>query len=114
LPETYDDKITNEATTLIIANLNNPEFTVDILAKQLCLSRSQLYRKFISVIGQSPKEYMLTLKFEKAIEMLKTKQYRITDISNELGFTDAHYFSMCFNQRFGVSPSNYFSKNNKE
>jgi ligand-binding sensor domain-containing protein/signal transduction histidine kinase/DNA-binding response OmpR family regulator len=112
LPESYSDKITNEATALILANLNNANFSVDELAKQLCLSRSQLYRKFVSVIGQTPKEYILTIKFQKAIEMLKTKKYRIADIAYELGFTDSHYFSICFTQRFGVSPTNYFPKEN--
>lgn len=108
--ESHNDKITKEATELILKNMNNPDFTVEELSKQLFLSRSQLYRKFIGVYGQTPKEYILTLKFEKAIEMLKTKQFRISDIAFELGFTDSHYFSTSFTQRFGVSPSNYFSK----
>ena len=112
LPESYSDKITSEATTIIMANLNNPDFSVDTLAVQLCMSRSQLYRKFLAVLGQTPKEYILTIKFEKAIEMLKTKKYRIADIAYELGFTDSHYFSLCFSQRFGVSPTNYFPKEN--
>jgi len=112
LPESYSDKITNEATSLIMQNISNPNFSVDELAKQLCLSRSQLYRKFVSVLGQTPKEYILTIKFQKAIEMLKTKKYRIADIAYELGFTDSHYFSICFTQRFGVSPTNYFPKEN--
>lgn len=110
LPQSYNDKIANDATTLILANISNPDFSVDLLAKQLHLSRSQLYRKFVSVLGQTPKEYILTLKFEKAIEMLKTKKYRVADIAYELGFTDSHYFSVCFTQRYGVSPSNYFPK----
>jgi len=110
LPESYGDKITKEATEIIIQNVFNPNFSVDSLAKQMYLSRSQLYRKFVGTLGQTPKEYILTLKFEKALEMLKTKKYRISDIAFELGFADAHYFSTCFAQRFGVSPSNYFPK----
>jgi AraC-like DNA-binding protein len=42
--------------------------------------------------------------------MLETKKYRISDIAFELGFSDAHYFSTCFTQRYGVAPSSYFSK----
>jgi len=115
LPVSYNDKIANDATALILANISNVDFSVDMLAKELHLSRSQLYRKFVSVLGQTPKEYILTLKFEKAIEMLKTKKYRVADIAYELGFTDSHYFSVCFTQRYGISPSNYFPKeNNKE
>jgi ligand-binding sensor domain-containing protein/signal transduction histidine kinase/DNA-binding response OmpR family regulator len=110
LPESYSDKITKEATDLIIQNLFNPDFSVDSLAKQLFLSRSQLYRKFVGTLGQTPKEYILMLKFNKAVEMLKTKKYKIADIAFELGFADAHYFSTSFAQRFGVSPSNYFPK----
>jgi AraC-like DNA-binding protein len=90
--------------------LFNPDFSVDSLAKQLFLSRSQLYRKFVGTLGQTPKEYILMLKFNKAVEMLKTKKYKIADIAFELGFADAHYFSTSFAQRFGVSPSNYFPK----
>ena len=110
LTDSHNDKITKEATELILKNINNPDFTVEELSKQLFLSRSQLYRKFIGVYGQTPKEYILTLKFEKAIEMLKTKKHKVSDIAFELGFTDSHYFSTSFTQRFGVSPSNYFPK----
>ena len=114
LPVSYNDKIANDATTIILANISNVDFSVDMLAKELNLSRSQLYRKFVSVLGQTPKEYILSLKFEKAIEMLKTKKYRVADIAYELGFTDSHYFSVCFTQRYGISPSNYFPKENSK
>ncbi|MFQ3579029.1 MAG: two-component regulator propeller domain-containing protein [Bacteroidales bacterium] len=110
LPQSYDDKLIDQARKIIIENMSDPNFSVEVLARMLNLSRSQLYKKFVVVLGQTPKEFLISLKFEKAIKMLKTKKYRVSDIAFELGFSDPHYFSTIFTQRYGVSPTQYNEK----
>lgn len=109
LPESIDDKLIDEITQNIIDNITNSNFDVEMLAKEVGMSRSQLYRKTKAVLGLSPIDYINTLKFQKSVEMLKTGKYRISEIAYELGFSDARYFSSSFAKRFGVPPSSFVS-----
>ncbi|MCK9561372.1 MAG: response regulator [Bacteroidales bacterium] len=110
LPDSFDDKIIKDITECVYRNINNFDFKVDMLAKEVGLSRSQLYRKTSSVIGQSPNEYIKTIRLQRALEMLKTKRYRIAEIAYEVGFADPGYFSACFFERYGIKPSDYIRK----
>lgn len=114
LPESVDDKLIDEITKKIIENITNSDFDVEMLAKDVGMSRSQLYRKTKAVLGLSPIDYINTLKFQKSIEMLKTGKYRISEIAYELGFSDARYFSSSFAKRFGVPPSSFISHEKNE
>jgi ligand-binding sensor domain-containing protein/signal transduction histidine kinase/DNA-binding response OmpR family regulator len=109
LPESIDDKLIDEITKNIIENITNSNFDVEMLAKDVGMSRSQLYRKTKAVLGMSPIDYINSLKFQKSVEMLKTGKYRISEIAYELGFSDARYFSSSFAKRFGVPPSSFVS-----
>lgn len=111
LPDSFEDKIIKDITACIYKNITNADFKVDTLAKEVGLSRSQLYRKVSSVIGQSPNDYIKTLRLQRAVEMLKTKRYRIAEIAYEVGFSDPGYFSTCFFERYGVKPSEYIRTN---
>ncbi|MDA3882166.1 MAG: response regulator [Bacteroidales bacterium] len=110
LPYSFEDKIIKDITNCVFDNLGNPDFKVDILAQVVGLSRSQLYRKMVSVVGQSPIEYIKTLRLQRSLEMLKTNKYRIAEIAYEVGFSDPGYFSSCFVERYGVKPSEYAKK----
>lgn len=107
LPDSFDDKIIKEITDVIIENISNVDFKVDMLADRVGLSRSQLYRKTISVLGQSPNDYIKSLRLQQAVEMLKTGRYRISEIAYEVGFSDPGYFSSCFFEKYGIKPSDY-------
>lgn len=107
LPDSFDDKIIKEITEVIIENISNVDFKVDMLADRVGLSRSQMYRKTISVLGQSPNDYIKSLRLQQAVEMLKTGRYRISEIAYEVGFSDPGYFSSCFFEKYGIKPSDY-------
>ncbi|MFW5850973.1 MAG: two-component regulator propeller domain-containing protein [Bacteroidota bacterium] len=110
LPDSFEDKIIKDITNCIYDNLGNPDFKIDMLAQIVGLSRSQLYRKVVSVVGQSPNEYIKTLRLQRSVEMLKTNKYRIAEIAYEVGFSDPGYFSSCFAEYYGVRPSEYAKK----
>jgi ligand-binding sensor domain-containing protein/signal transduction histidine kinase/DNA-binding response OmpR family regulator len=114
LPESVDDKLIEEITKKIVENITNAEFDVEKLAKEVSMSRSQLYRKTKAVLGLSPIDYINALKFQKSVEMLKTGKYRISEIAYELGFSDARYFSASFAKRYGVPPSSFISHEKNE
>ncbi|MEM7040608.1 MAG: AraC family transcriptional regulator, partial [Bacteroidota bacterium] len=71
------------------------------------LSLSSFKRKFKNVFGTSPAQYIKTKRLEKAENLLKTTEERISDIAYDCGFSDIAYFSRSFSAIYQLSPSNY-------
>ncbi|WP_417884930.1 substrate-binding domain-containing protein [Zunongwangia sp.] len=93
-----------DLNTYIEANLNNPSFSVEDLAKQLHISRVQLYRKVKALLGISVSEYINTQRLEKAKYLLQTSTLNISEIAYQLGYSSPGYFSTTFKNKYGVSP----------
>lgn len=87
--------------------LDNPDFSIEELSNTLGLSRVNLYRKTKKSLGISPSEYMNLTRLQTAAEILKTQQYRVSEVAYMVGFSDPYYFSKSFSKHFGVSPSEY-------
>ncbi len=107
IPASQDDKFLDAVVQLIEANLAEPHLTVEFLAKEMGLSRSQLFRKFKAVVGLAPVEFIRNLKLRRAAQMLKTGNWRVSDVAYSVGFADPQYFSNCFQKEYGVLPSQY-------
>ena len=92
----------------IEANLSNPDFVVDDLAHATGYSRTQFYSKMSEVTGVSPKEYIRQQRMNHAAELLhKGEMITVAEVAYQCGFSDPLYFSRCFKQYFGMSPSQY-------
>ena len=79
----------------------------DSLSKNLGFSKSQLYRKLISIIGLSPNNFIRNYRLEKALDLLNKKTDNINLIAYETGFNTPAYFSKCFLKTYGILPSGY-------
>lgn len=80
-------------------------FPMEILGDKCSISYSYFRKLFASKFGISPKKYILNLRINRAIELLKTDLYSITAISEILGYQNEYYFSRSFKEAMGVSPS---------
>jgi len=83
------------------------DLTVDDFSKNLGLSKSQLYRKMISLSGKSPNTFIKEYRLNKALKMLKQQQGNISEIAFDTGFNSPSYFSKCFLDTYGILPSAY-------
>lgn len=90
---------------VVEARLSNSDITVDDLAEAMNLSRVQLYRKVKAISGSSPNELLRTARLNRAYQLLLTTDKNISEIAYEVGFTAPSYFTKCFKDEFGVSPS---------
>lgn len=89
-------------------NLSNPDFVVDDLAQATGYGRSQFYSKMTEVTGMTPKEYIRQKRMARAAELLRGgEMITVAEVAYQVGFTDSLYFSRCFKQHFGVTPSKY-------
>ena len=87
------------------SNLSTEKLSVENLSQKIGVSRPQLYRKIKSITGRSPMEFLRDLKLRTALNLIKDKQMNVSQVAYEVGYDDPSYFSKCFTEKFGVSPS---------
>lgn len=102
-----DKAFADQLATIIEKNLSNPEFNVDDFAKAMSLGHTILYRKVKGVTGYAPKTYLRIMRMKKAAELLLRPDVNISEVAYDVGLNDPLYFSKCFRQQFGMSPSQY-------
>jgi AraC-like DNA-binding protein len=90
-------------------NWHNPDFDVPEYCQALAMSQSQLYRKTTSLTGVSLNTLLKDYRLEKAKELLKKKNYSVSQATFESGFTSPSYFTKCFKARYGLLPLSYIS-----
>ncbi|WP_373941417.1 helix-turn-helix transcriptional regulator [Polaribacter sejongensis] len=73
----------------------------------LDVSRVKCYRLFKERLKQSPSDVIMSLRFQKAEALLKTKKLNISEISFECGYNDPKYFGKAFKKHFGKSPKEF-------
>jgi len=101
-----DENFMKELNRLVESQLNKPNLKIDFLCKEMGTSSSKLYRKIKELTDLSPNEFIRTLRLKKSAQILKTKKYNVSEVSDMVGFNDPLYFSRCFKKQFGISPSN--------
>lgn len=85
----------------------DPEFDVTDYCQAMAMSKSQLYRKTISLTGISPNLLLKEFRLEKAKGLMKKQHYNIAQITFDAGFTSASYFTKCFKKKYGLLPMAY-------
>jgi len=86
-------------------NLDNEAMDADGFARAVFISRSQLHRKISALTGLSLTEFVRNHRLDRAKDMLLHREGSISEIAWRTGFPNAKYFSTCFKERFGVTPS---------
>jgi len=99
-------KNSSEFKTTIVNNLYS-NLSVDEFAHLCGMSISTFKRKFNEVFKDSPKKYIAKMKLEKASKMLKSQDYRISDIAYDCGFETISTFNRSFKSHFEKSPTEY-------
>ena len=107
-----DIKLLNEAVTIIEANINDSDFDILFFARQLCLSRTQLFKKIKSLTGMTPNMFVLSIKLKRASqEILTHPGENIADIAYRCGFNTPSYFIKCFRKFYGMTPLAFRKQN---
>jgi signal transduction histidine kinase/DNA-binding response OmpR family regulator len=105
--DSLDDKFLQKVRSVVEANMSSFAFSVEQLAEETNLSRTQLLRKLKALTGLSPNEFIKDLRLKKAADMIRQKADTITQIGYSVGFNDQSYFTKCFKKQFGVTPTEY-------
>jgi AraC-like DNA-binding protein len=98
--------ITN-VVSMINENIADSNINVELLADQMSMSRSQLYRKIKALTNQSAHEFITTIRLKKAAEMLLTSNLSIADIAFQVGYPEPGNFARVFVKQYGQTPKDY-------
>ena len=86
---------------------SDPALNAEEFSRNLGYSKSQLYRKTVSLTGTSPNNFLKCFRLGKALDFLHQNKDNISGIAYETGFATPAYFSKCFLKAFGLLPSSY-------
>lgn len=105
-----DDKFVKQFCDIVVQHISKPDLTVDDIAKEMCMSRSVLFKKFKEITEITPNNCIKTIRLQKAAELLIQEEHKISEICYLVGFNNHSYFTKCFIDYFGVPPKDYIAK----
>ena len=100
-----DNEFYTRFITILQSEMSNPDLNVDWLASKMGLERSQFYRKIKSLTNYSPVELIKRLRLKHGHTLLTTTEKTISEIAYETGFSTPAYFTKCYRDTFGETPS---------
>jgi signal transduction histidine kinase/ligand-binding sensor domain-containing protein/DNA-binding response OmpR family regulator len=118
-PETYmenlqdslisrtDQQFLQKATGVVEKNLGDFNFGVEEFSRKMNLSRMQLHRKLKAIVDQSAGELIRSIRLDHAAKLLLQDTASVTQVAYEVGFNNLSWFTKCFQEKFGVVPSEY-------
>ena len=109
-----DRKFMDKLMELMEKNLDNGDMVVDDLVRELAVSRSVFFKKLKTLTGLAPVEFIKEVRINHAIRLIETGEYSMTQISYMVGINDPRYFSKCFKQKMGMTPTEYRDKHKRK
>ncbi len=105
-----DKEFLEKTREIVERNISKTDFSTELLAKELYVSRTQLHRKILSITGMAPGEFVRTIKLKRAADLLKEGKLSVTQAAYEIGFSSPAQFSRAFAKYFNCSPSEFASR----
>ena len=87
--------------------MDNNTLTVDELVEEMGMGRTVFFNKLKNMTGMSPVEFIREMRIKRAAQLLEDRKYNITEVTYMVGMNDSRYFSKCFKNTYGVTPSEY-------
>jgi len=115
LPDS-SNKLVNKVIEIIRKNIENTEFSVEDLSREVGMSRVHLNRKLKETMNISPSNLIRSIRLKQAAFLLANNKVNISEVAYRVGFSTHSYFSNSFHDYFGMTPKEFVSKymNNPE
>jgi signal transduction histidine kinase/ligand-binding sensor domain-containing protein/DNA-binding response OmpR family regulator len=105
-----DEKFLIALINIIENHIDQPEFKIDLLSRELAMSHSVIYKKLKALTGMSLVEFVRDIRLKRAAQLLEQNKLTVAEICYQVGFTDRRYFSQVFKKKYGDTPSDYVKK----
>jgi signal transduction histidine kinase/AraC-like DNA-binding protein len=104
-----DETLLMNIMSILEANFMDPTFSLESFEKKAGMSRTQFYRKMKALTNEAPGEFLRNFRLQKAAMLLKGSYGNISEIAYGVGFNSLSYFTRCFKEFYGQSPSEYIA-----
>jgi DNA-binding response OmpR family regulator len=111
---TADEQFMGRVLEIIDQHMEDPDFNVEILAKQMAMSRSVLFKKIKSFVGLAPNEFIHIIKLKRAEAMLLKGGKKVAEVAYKLGFSNPKTFRAQFKKYYNQTPSEYVQNHQKD
>jgi len=108
--QSADEEFLNNAIQCVEQHIQESDFDTVQMAVELHISRSTLSRKCKVITGCTPLEFIRNIKLKYACALLKKKTVSISEVAYATGFSSPKYFTKCFKDEFGMTPTEYQSQ----
>lgn len=108
--DNVEEKFLSKIIQITDSHMSDPDFGVDMLAREAGMSIPVLYKKLKSTTGLSVNDFTKTLRLKKAATLLEQKQLNVSEVALIVGYNDRRYFTREFRKMFGVPPSDVRKK----
>lgn len=102
-----DQRFMDKVLETIEKNMDNGELMVEDIAAEVNMSRSVFFKKLKTLTGLSPVEFLREIRMKRAAQLIETEEYNMAQTAYMVGINDSHYFSKCFKQQYGITPTEY-------
>lgn len=100
-----DEVFLENALRIVEEQMENYDFNVNQFAFDLAVSRPLLFTKLKALTGQTPNNFIKTIRLKRAAQLLETKKLNVSEVAHKVGFKDPKYFRKCFKEQFNITPS---------
>lgn len=101
-----DEKFIRKILKYVEDNIGNTEYSVESLSRDIGMDRTGLYRKLMAVVGKTPTSFIRSVRLKRAAQLLE-EGYTVAEVADSVGFSTSSYLCKCFQDEFGVRPSQY-------
>jgi ligand-binding sensor domain-containing protein/signal transduction histidine kinase/DNA-binding response OmpR family regulator len=105
-----DEKLLEKTLQIVDENMSNEMFDIPTFCEEVGMSRTMLFTKIKAWTNLTPNEFIQTMRLKRAAQLLEQNKLTIAQVGFKVGFRNPKYFSKCFQQHFGETPTQYMKK----
>ena len=104
---TADHHLTDKMVAIIDQHLDDSDFGLEQLLAEIGVSKSTLYRQLKTETDMTPSDFIRNIRMKRACEMLQGRTMTVSEVAYATGFSTPKYFTRCFKDMFGKTPTDY-------
>jgi signal transduction histidine kinase/ligand-binding sensor domain-containing protein/DNA-binding response OmpR family regulator len=110
VPTSTDEKFMEKLLSIIHARIDDPNLGIEDFTREMNMSRTRLYKKVSALANTSVKLLIRKVRLQHATRLLQERNMNVSEVAYAVGFDSLPYFSRCFQEEYGVSPSKYSTR----
>ena len=107
-----DERFLQKAIKVVEENISDCDLDIEGFSEKVGVSRMQLYRKLHALTDMTVKEFIRHIRLKRATQLLVQNKLNISEVAYAVGFNDLSHFRKCFKREFGMSATEYVSREN--